>query len=370
MLKKISFALFDSGETILGALIFSTLFPLYITEHIDSKIYSFFYGISFIVSFAFALILGKIADERRLRKKFYVIFTSLTFLMGVFLWFLYQNPYMSLFFFSLMAIFHQQSLVFYNSLLLDFESRGFVSGLGVAFGYIGSAISLIFLAKYLNLPDAYIYVSLIFLALSLPSFFSLENPKETGEVSIKKIFKDKKFLLLILSILSLTEVANTLIAMMSIYLKNVYGFGNIMIYKIIGLSAIGGIVGGIFWGKITDRLSPQIVFPFGFLLWIAFVSVLPITPREYILMVGFIAGLSLAHLWTTSRVLIIEEFPKGEVSVRLSFLSLTERIASTTGLLTWTVFMFITGDNYRLSAFLMIIFPIVGIVLYVYHKKL
>ncbi len=370
MLKKLSFALYDSGETILGALIFSTLFPLYITEHIDSKIYSFFYGLTFIVSFIFALILGKIADERGLRRNFFIGFSVLTFITGVSLWFLFKFPYLSLFFFSLMAIFHQQSLVFYNSLLLDFEKRGFVSGLGVAFGYVGSATALVFLAKYLKLPDAYIYVSLIFLTLALPSFIALENPKETGRVNIRNIFKDKRFLFLILSILSLTEVANTLIAMMGIYLRNVYGFENVMIYKVIGLSATGGILGGLFWGKFIDFLSPRIVFPVGFLLWISFITLLPFTPKEYIMIAGFIAGFSLAHLWTTSRVLIIEEFPKSEVSVRLSFLSLTERVASTTGLLTWTLFMYITEDNYRMSAFLMVIFPLVGLVLYLYFRRL
>ena len=370
MLKKISFALFDTGETILGALIFSTLFPLYITKYVDPKIYSGVYGISFLISFIFALFLGKIADTRGLRKHFYVIFTVLTASMPVFLWAFYNEPFLSLLFFVLMAIFHQQAFVFYNSLLLDFESKGSVSGLGVAFGYIGSAVALIFLAKYLHLPDAYLIVALIFLFLSFPSFLYLKNPTEKGKVSIKEIFSDKKFLILIVSVLSLTEVANTLIAMMSIYLKEVYNLAGKDIYAVIGLSAIGGVLGGILWGKLIDIFSPDKVFPIGFLLWIFFIILLPFVPKKLILFAGFLAGLSLAHLWTTSRVFIIEKFPKSQVSLRLSFLSLTERIASTTGLLTWTFFLWITENNFQLSAFLMVIFPIVGIVFFRLYKKL
>lgn len=369
MKKFLSFALFDTGETILGALIYSTFFPLYITKFIDTKIYSISYAFAFLISFFFAVILGKFADSKGLRKQFFILFTILTTLSTFFLSFSYPFPFLSLIIFLLMAIFHQQAFVFYNSLLLNFESKGFVSGLGVSFGYIGSAIALIFLAKYLKLPDAYIFVAFIFLILSLPSFLFLKNPDFKEKINLKDIFKDKYFIFTIISILSLTEVANTLIAMMSIYLRKVYNFEDIFIYKVIGLSAIGGIIGGVFWGYITDRFSAKKVFPIGFILWSLFLVILPITPNYFVLMVGFLAGFSLAHLWSVSRIFILENFPPSQSSVRLSFLSLTERIASTTGLLTWSLFLFITNDNYKLSAFLMIIFPIIGFLFYIKGNK-
>ncbi len=370
MIKKLSFALFDTGETILGALIFSTLFPLYITKYVDPKIYSTIYGLSFLVSFVFALVLGKIADEKGLRKNFYTLFVSLTALMSIFLWIFYEQPFYSLLFFALMAIFHQQAFVFYNSLLLDFEKKGFVSGLGVAFGYVGSAVALIFLAKYLKLPEAYVIVGFLFFSLAFPSFFFLENPSQKGKISVKEIFSDRRFLLLVISILSLTEVANTLIAMMGIYLKKVYSLSDIQIYKTIGFSAVGGILGGLLWGKLNDIFSPRKIFPIGFILWILFISILPVIPVELVLLAGFIAGISLSHLWTTSRIFIIESFPESQVSIRLSFLSLTERIASTTGLLVWSLFLYLTDNNFKLSALMMIIFPIAGLIIYRYYSRL
>lgn len=311
-----------------------------------------------------ALILGKIADEKGLRKKFFLLFVFLTSFFGFLLYIFYENPYLALFVFVLMAIFHQQSMVFYNSMLLDFKEKGFTSGLGVAFGYIGSSISLIFLAKILNIPDVFLIVSLIFLILSFPSFLFLENPQKTSKVSAVQLFKEKRFIFTIISILSLTEVANTLIAIMGIYLKQVYSFENLTIYKIIGISAIGGIIGGIFWGYLSDKFKIEKIFLFGFFLWIIFLILLPITAANIIYLIGFLAGFSLSHIWTVSRVLIIEKFPSGQVSTRMSFLSLTERIASTTGLLVWSLLLLITEDNFRLSAFLMIVFPLVGLFFY------
>jgi hypothetical protein len=61
-----------------------------------------------------------------------------------------------------MSISHQQSFVFYNSLLLNFESKGLASGFGVSLGYVGSAIALIFFAKSLNIPEVYYFVGIIF----------------------------------------------------------------------------------------------------------------------------------------------------------------------------------------------------------------
>ncbi len=361
IVQNISFALFDSGETILGALVFSTFFPLYIIQYIDTKVYTLVYGFAFIVSFFFALILGKIADTKGYRKPFFGIFVSLTALLCVLLFFSSDYPVLSLVIFSMMAISHQQAFVFYNSMLLSFESRGIVSGLGVAFGYIGSAVALIFLAKSLHIPDAYLITAGIFYILSLPAVVFLKNPEQKEEGSIVAVFKEKRFIFTIISILSLTEVANTLIAMMSIYLKKVYGFEDLYIYKIIGFSAIGGIIGGFLWGKVTDIFSAKKIFPIGFFLWIGFLIFLPLAPAKIVLLVGLSAGFALAHLWTTSRILILEEFPEGQASLRFSFLSLTERIASTTGLFTLSLFLWITSDNFRLSAFLMVVFPLIGL---------
>jgi UMF1 family MFS transporter len=369
MKKIFAFSLFDTGETILGALIYSVFFPLYITKYIDTKIYSWIYGFTFLLSFLFALQIGKYTDKTGKRKEGFIIFVTITALLCFLLGFITNSPFLSLLIFSLMSISHQQSFVFYNSLLLNFDTKGLASGLGVSFGYIGSAVALIFFAKLLSIPDVYFITALIFFFLALPSMIFLKNPNKTNNVQLKKVFKDKRFILTVLSVLSLTEVANTLIAMMSIYLKNVFGFDDVEIYKIIGLSAVGGILGGVFWGFVSDRFSTDKVFPIGFFLWITFLFMLSFIPKNFVLIAGFLAGFSLAHLWTISRVYIISHFPEEEISTRMSFLSLTERLASTTGLFIWGVLLWITSDNYKLSALLMSVFPTIGLILFLYSKK-
>ncbi|MDW8096429.1 MAG: MFS transporter [Aquificaceae bacterium] len=367
MIKKLrltAFALYDSGETVLGALLFSTLYPLYITEHIDTKVYSALYGLSFFLSFLVALQLGRLADQRGWRKSFFTFFSLSVPLMSLPLFFSFEKPWINLSLFLLLAVLHQQALVFYNSLLKSFDAKGCASGIGVSFGYVASAVALIFLAPYLKLPSAFIWVGLLFFLLSASSFVLLVEPQERQRVRIGDVFRDKGFMLLMASMILLMELAHTLIAMMGVYLREVYGLEKESIYRIIGLSAFGGVFGGLFFGFLTDRFSAERLFPIGFFLWGGFIVFLYLSTQELLLAVGLLAGLCLSHLWTTSRVLLIEKFTDGDVSVKFSFYSLSERVASTLGLLFWSLFLLITENDYRLSALLMLSFPVLGFILY------
>ena len=255
-------------------------------------------------------------------------------------------------------------MIFYNSLLLNFEERGKVSGFGVALGYIGSAFALTVLASFLREPSVYLYTAFLFFLFFLPSALFIENPKERGFAKFSEILRDKRFVIFLLSYFSLSEVANTLIAMMGVYLKAVYELENTEIYKIIGFSALGGVLGGILWGIFTDRFGVNRIYPAGFLNWVLFLFLLYFAGKYFLPFVGLLGGFSLVHLWTTGRVFLINNFPKETVSLRLSFLSLSERVASSVGVWLWSFFLLLT-DDYRLSALLMVLLPLFGFLLYV-----
>jgi len=372
ILRSISFALFDTGETILSALVFSLAFPLYISQYMDIKVFSFIYGFVFIVSFIFSLYIGKYADEKGNRKNLFILFTTLTFLFSASIYFSYKLYFLALIFFLLAAISHQQAFVFYNSLLLNFQNKGFTSGLGISFGYIGSAFALIFLAEKLKIPEVFLIASLVFFTLSLPSFIFLPNPsiKKSEGIKLSEIFKDKRFMYTIVSILALTEVANTIISMMGVYLKFQFNLDDQNIYKIVGLSALGGVIGGVFWGIVTEKFNINKIFPLAFPLWMAVIVITFFIEKKYLVYLGMFIGFALSHLWSTSRVYLIENFSKEEISLRLSFLSLSERIATSIGLFAWSILLFVTNNNYKLSFLLMIIFPIVGLFFYKKSKRI
>ncbi|SHK45860.1 MFS transporter [Thermocrinis minervae] len=361
-LKVLSFSLFDFGQTVLSALIFSLVFPLYITKHVDVKVYSFFYGFTFFLSFLIALYLGYLAESKKLVKPFFMMSTFCVLLLGLFMYMAYPNHVYLLILYYLLAVANQQALVFYNSLLLSLENRGLASGLGVAFGYIGSAITLLFFSKSLKIPEVFLIPSVLFFLLSIPASFVIENPMDIKTLKVFEVVKDRSFMYFFLSFLCVSEIANLLTGMMGVYLREVYGLSDIEIYKVVGLSALGGVVGGMFWGMLSQRLSARSLYPISFILWTVFLTLLFLVPKHMLLPLGLFAGFSLSHLWAISRIYILEAFETSPV-IRFSFYSLAERVSSTFGYITWSLLLLITG-SFKLSALLMCVFPILGFLLY------
>ncbi|MCS7084156.1 MAG: MFS transporter [Aquificaceae bacterium] len=367
--RSLAFGLFDAGETALGAILISTLFPLYISNHIPTKVYTLLYGLSMVVSFVLALLLAKVADEKSIRKRLFSTFGILTSLFCALIALSLKNPYLGLLVFLLMLIFKQQSLVFYASLLGGFEKRGLTSGIGVSMGYLGASLSLVFFAPRLELPSGALFISILFLALLLPAVMILDEPKKLNqEISILKVLKSKKFSILLLSCLLVMEVASTMSAIMGIYLKEVYNLEKKEIYLTIAFSAFGGVFSGPIFGYLTDKLGPSRIFPLSFILWACFLVLLFLTPKELIRYLGLFAGLCLAHLWTSVRALIIHN-SEGDFATKMAMLSLSERLSMSIGPIIWSLLLTLTLDNYRLSALLMVIFPALGGFFYLISRR-
>ncbi|MEN3033441.1 MAG: MFS transporter [Aquificaceae bacterium] len=368
--RSLAFGLFDAGETAFGALFISTLFPLYISEYIPTKLYTFLYGLSMMISFALALFMSTFADRKAIRKLLFSAFGILTAALCALVGFVLENPYLGFGVFLIMLVFKQQTLVFYASLLGSFKSKGLTSGIGVSMGYLGASISLLIFASSLKLPEGAYLVSVLFLSLSIPAFFLLKEPERAlSEVSIIKLLKDRKFLMLLLSCLLVMEVASTMGAIMSLYLKEVYLMEKREIYITIALSALGGVFSAPIFGYLTDKFSPDKIFPFSFPLWGFFLVLLYLTPKELVISLGLFAGLCLAHLWTSVRALIISS-ASGDFALRMAMLSLSERLSMSLGPMMWSFFMLISLDNYRLSALLMGIFPAIGGFFYFLSRRL
>ena len=68
-------------------------------------------------------------------------------------------------------------------------------------------------------------------------------------------------------------------------------------------------------------------------------------------------------------MLLIERFTRGDIALRLSFYSLSERIASSLGLFSWSLILYLTSGNYRLSALLMLVFPILGFIIQAFKQE-
>jgi UMF1 family MFS transporter len=375
ILPLLSWASFDFAETIFSANILSVFFPLWLTNVLGGKPfhYSVIYSSSLFVSVILAIIMGKHADKSARRKTLFLI--SVTIASASLLTLSVSATLITaLIIFFVVNLFYQQSLVFYNSLLIsvsDSETRSFSSGVGVAIGYVGGAAGLFLISKFSSTEtSAFVLVAFAFFLFSLPTgFFVKEAPfKAVSGVSVKEILKDKRFLLFILSCLFLTEAAHTIIIFMSIYLDKVYGLGRKEIVPVIATAAAVTAIASPLIGKISDKAGASKIFNLVFPAWSLAFCIFPFVPVSLVYIMGITFGLLLGTVWTTIRPVLISLSPKEEVATRFAFLSISERMAAIIGPLWWS---FIAEKmDYRNATLSLALFPLIGWVIYRMHKKM
>ncbi|NPB06479.1 MAG: MFS transporter [Aquificae bacterium] len=367
--KLLAFALYDAGETLLGALVFSTAFPLTASALVGPDGYALLNGLTLLLSVLLALWAGVLADRRGLRKPFFVLFSLLTGLLVLTAGLTLSRPYVFLALMLLAVAAHQQAMAFYNTLLFNFDERGLPSGLGVSAGYLASSAALLLLADRLGGPLPYLLSGTLFLLLALPAFTLLENPGRADPTPLKTLTRNRPVLFFLLSVFFLAQVANAVVALMGVYLKHLYGLKEAELLKLLGLSGLGGVAGGLFWGLAADRLGAKRVFGAGFVLWSLFLLWLYLEEGDGLLPLGLFTGFSLAHLWSVSRVVLLEALPAGVLALGSGALSLSERLSGALGLLFWGTVYALTRD-YRQSALSMLVFPAAGALFYALFLKL
>ncbi|MBI4847148.1 MAG: MFS transporter [Nitrospirae bacterium] len=374
IIPLLSWASFDFAETIFSANILSVFFPLWLTKVLGGEPYhySYAYSSSLFVSVIMAIFIGRYADKFALRKPLFLASVALS-AAGLLILARCDTLYSAVIAFFFVNLFYQQSLVLYNSLLTsvsDEENNSFSSGIGVGIGYVGGAAGLFLISKFSSTEtSAFIFVAAAFFLFSLPTgFYVKEKPvKAVNGVSVRRILKDRKFLLFILSCLFLTEAAHTIIIFMSIYLDKVYNMGRQGIVVVIATAAVVSAAGSPLIGKLSDRAGAKKVFNMLFPAWALAFCIFPFVPKIFVYVMGITFGLLLGAVWTTIRPVLIEMSPKEEVATRFAFLSISERMAAIIGPVWWTFIGQIV--DYKTATLSLAIFPLIGWLIFSFHKK-
>jgi len=86
------------------------------------------------------------------------------------------------------------------------------------------------------------------------SFSFNSNPEETSKSDWRKIFKNKDIIFLSVASAFCSMVQIALVTYLILYLRDVKKFDLILASSFLALVNIGGILGRIFWGAVSDRL--------------------------------------------------------------------------------------------------------------------
>jgi UMF1 family MFS transporter len=332
-------------------------------------------------------VLGAFSDNAGKRKPFVISLGGITLLFASLLGF-FHDITVVLIFYILSNVAYQFSLIFYDAMIpfiAKKEDIGKVSGFGIAWGYLGTIISLIVLLPlmfmwgdvisdpnqgtvsygYTGYWITFVLPMLLFLILGIPFIFVREKQR-TKKVppvrqvianslnQLKSTFKDirshRSMFIYVIAYFLIANIANTLILYMMPLITDGVIIGtngkasDVFATIFILIATFSAVIFTYFVGLFGQKFGPKKGFYFVGALWgisltigIILIFSLPYVdiglnfPFILSIIMGVIAGPALGGTWTVNRIMVTELAPKEKFGEYFGFSNLSGKVSSSIG---------------------------------------
>jgi UMF1 family MFS transporter len=380
----VSWVLYDLANTIFSMGVVSLYFSLWVREQVGAARADTAYGIITAVSmgviFVVSPLLGAMTDRAPRRMPFLVVSTLLC--VGLTALLARGGFRVTAVLFCLANIAYQAGLQFYDALLPEVsteENRGRIGGIGVGVGYLGSyvAVGIGLLLGTRDKPLLFGIIAVTFLVFAIPCFVFVKergNP-EPRPISLRMVVESTRetFLTLkdstdypgllrfLVGRVFYTDAINTVISIMALYTVNVAvatGLGEAdgeRQANLILMAAITfAVVGGFFWGWLTDRWGPKRTLDIVLHSWVgvfllaAAVGILGL-PLPALYAVAAWAGFSLGGVWAADRPYMLRLTPPARVGEFYGLYGMVGRFSAIMGPGIWAGVTWITSQGLGLA---------------------
>jgi UMF1 family MFS transporter len=362
--EHLAWYLYDFGNSAYAAVILLAVYSAYFKGTVvggaeGSRLWGIAVGIAMLFVAVISPILGAIADFSASKKRFLLIFSSISWLFTALLFFVQEGDvFMGMVFFIIAEIGYRSGQVFYNSLLPEIaepDEMGRVSGNGWAIGSFGGILALLILLPLIVLIGgtiiirlSLVFTSFYFAAAAMPLFFWIKEkavPKDlpAGKTILSVAFDRlietakslgdfKDFIRFIIAFLVYNDGILMALNFASIIGAVLFGMAQeqLIIFMIIvqATSVLGAYAAGILGKKIgfKQTLVYSILMMIGVILGMLFAQNIV---QFYI--IGALAGFALTGVQSVSRTLVGYFAPEGRSAEFYGFFAVTGRTSSFIG---------------------------------------
>jgi len=406
--ERISWALYDFANTVFSMNIATLYFAAWLVKDLghSNTLYATVNGIASALVVVSIPIFGAISDATQRRKPWVVSFTLIACVATAVMAILGQNglpligegitgsvssPMMSpgIALFGVLAAFtianyaYQGAQPFYNAMLPELvpvDHRGRLSGMGAAFGYVGSITGVLLTFPFFTgslplfgaLPDrvvgflrnavpftthggrvsTFVPTAVIFLLFSLPLIlFCRDHNTIPGKKHVpwREAFRDvrqtlseaKKYpgtIRFILTSFLYQDAMGTIIANMALYAIFAMGFEKGSEATLFVILTVPAVIGSYAIGRIVDRFGPKRALSWVLIGWIALLIAMIVAPsRSAFWIVGACIGLIYGGVATAERPLLLSLVPDVEAGRFFSLMVLSSRAAAVVGPFIWAL---------------------------------
>ena len=258
------------------------------------------------------------------------------------------------------VLFAQLAFAQYDPLLADVApagSRGRVSGLAVALGFVGTIVALVVVAELVvgdgSKQRAFAPAGLLFLVFALPALVLIrERPRPPAETrgsvtraafaqfarSMREVRRHPRAARFLLGRFLYADAIATLSAFLTVYMTRLGGFSEREKNLVVGLAVLAAAGGALAPGRLVEWHGPKRprVFVVPLLSGGVFLTA-GIGQPWTVWVAGPIVGVALGFVWTADRVFMLRLAPPALRGQFFGFFNLASRLASAFGpLLIWS----------------------------------
>jgi UMF1 family MFS transporter len=371
--ERVAWYLYDFGNSAYAAVVLLAIYSAYFQGEVvggpeGSRLWGYAVGIAMLFVAITAPVLGTIADFSGAKKRFLLLYTTISCIFTGALFFVGTGDVvMGMVFFIIAEIGYRSSQVFYNALLPEIASEediGRVSGNGWAIGSAGGIICLVIILVLITTIGGNFVVRLSFIITALyfalsaaPLFLWLREraepqPLPEGEnylsvafnrlgKTIRAVRQYREFLKFMIAFLIYNDGIIMALDFAAILGAVLYGMEQEQLIIFMIIVQVTSVAGAYVFGILTDRISAKrslvisLVLMIGAVIWMfyneALVGVLYKDSLTGFFLIGGLAGFALTGVQSVSRTSVGMFTPDGKSAEFYGFFAIAGRTSSFIG---------------------------------------
>ncbi len=358
----VAWALYDFANTIYSYAIVSYAMGLWVTA--DSRLGpadgQFWFGIANAASVGLnalvSPVLGAMSDRGGRRLPFLLFFTTQAIIATAAIGLLAGGgtpiSFLGLGLFTIANFSYQAALIYYDATLPVVSkptSRGRVSGIGVAVGYMGTiAIALLILIADSGAGSLTFFMAAgLFALFALPIFLVVRESKGTGyrfrvadalaswgqlRVTLGDARAVPGLLRFLVARFFYTDPVNTVIVIMSVFAVQAIGLTSGQTNLLLLGLTVAAVIASFGWGNLVERIGPKRT-----LLWVlgswcvGLIIAGSVLEFATFLVAGLLLGSGLGGVWTSDRVFMLRLSPPEKIGEFFGLYGLAGKFSAVTG---------------------------------------
>lgn len=358
--RVLSWQMYDFADTIYSMNVYTFYFGLFLFSAFGKETTHFGWALSIanLVVAVTSPLLGAMSDASQRRMPFLRFFAVLTAVSTAAIAF--ANSYVTaVLLFVLSYFFYQTAWNFYQALLpglCNEENVSRVSGIAIGLGYMGSIFGMVSMMFLIDGEAQYylvfLYSAALYLLFAIPGLTVVPDfapPNHRIRLDIRSAYRrvwetitharrfPGLFRFLVADFIYENAIA-AVIGFMTVYAKTVAGFEdkNIMMFFI--FSTVFAVAAGFAFGPVVDRIGPKRSVIITLLIWLITFPMVAIAKDPALFnIIGPLAGIGLAAVWTSSRTYLIALAPVEKSGEFFGLYALSGKSASVLGVFVWTL---------------------------------